>query len=167
MSVEPHPIDLELTSLSAEATPEERLAVIWRYYVVATGNQLENPPSEEARRRVYQWLKSLRAGVDGDRAPTFLLRRLCPQLMASLSPLEKAYSLFQQNCGTCDGVQDANGAYARMIPIEVDHPWSAQASHARNSKLKKAVNDMLQQHYRGHDEAQRISLIMLDEIPYL
>lgn len=146
--MDPHPIDLDLAKLPIMASAEERLAVIWLHYSSATGGSVSDPPTAEERRAVHEWLRSLHRGDDGDSAPVLMVKQMRLRQLVALSSKEKANFLAQQACGACEVVPDADGAFGRHFPIEVD-PWSAQADHVQNKHLKDAVTAMLRNHYRG------------------
>ena len=128
----PHPLDLLLRELPEEASAEERLAVVWRYYEQETGQHLDNPPTEVQRRHVHDWLTS---SVPG--GPTFVTYGMQRRLMAARSVKDKASAVNQLLCPACRPVRGMH-----TFPIAVD-PWSAQSDPEHNARIKSLLNKEL------------------------
>ncbi|MBY6438113.1 RusA family crossover junction endodeoxyribonuclease [Rhodococcus kroppenstedtii] len=140
-----HPIDSALQLLTEHNTPEERLAVIFSFYTQETSKVLAAPPTSRQRQDVYEWLLSMRGTVKAALLPDFIVSRPTRRHVAALSPRSKMSLLAQLPCNACEPVPDA---VIQHWPIQVE-PWSAQTDHARNTKLKAAVTDMLKEFSRG------------------
>lgn len=146
--VDEHYLDAELRLLGEDAPPDDRLDVIWTAYERGTGKSIGRPPTGAERACVKAWLQAMR-GTDS--FPVFSVPRRTLRQVAALSLSEKANSLVQAPCTTCEPLLTADGRFALNLataPINVD-PWSRQ-SNPNASRLKTEVHDELAA--RGHFE---------------
>ena len=145
-SMELHPIDVALQQLPDYSAPTDRLAVVWAEYTAATGNRLADPPSDEERVQVHEWLRSLRVGPNGSDYPLYGVKRPRPVLMAAETMVDKWSSLAHLPCNACTVIADANGGFGHTFPIQVE-PWSAQSDRAINVQLKDRVTESLRRNW--------------------
>ena len=129
------PIDAKLRALGISGTPDERLEVIVRAYEDDRGDELERPPDEPARRKVYDWLR--------DRHTQGLFASLGARLPARrnlyFEDVPAQVSALQQlECLACEWTYPSYN-----LPIQV-LPWSAQSqTGGRNVRIKTAVHSEL------------------------
>ena len=140
-----HPLDAQLRLLGPNASPEQRLEVIWRAYEHHHQVVLNRPPASTQREAVHNWLREMRKG---ENFPMFSARasRINTSLHLSLS--EKASRLAQEWCKACEPVITSDGKFPlyATFPIQVE-PWSRQSSQ-QSQVIRDAVRAELAQ--RGH-----------------
>lgn len=135
----PHPLELALTQTPHDAPPDARLEVIWQWYEDLRTEQLDRPPTKSQRVAVAEQLRS-------EQVSSLYLRQAQLAIRASRTVAEKAASLIQAPCASCEVVLDADGNTALSLLTAVDvEPWSAQSNPAANKIIKATVTQKLQE----------------------
>ena len=152
-------IEHALVGLSGDATPEDRLAVAWKWYESHTDTTLGRPPSNPERHAVRMAMQRGNVG-------TVLLpkRVIAPRLAPFLA--SKAHVVAQATCATCDNFEDANGESLGIDLIVDVNPWSAQSNKKANKIIKAAVREELaKKSYLQPWTASRICLRITSLVP--
>lgn len=152
-----HPIDVALQHLPDGSTAVSRLAVVWAEYIAATGNQLADPPTGEQRKQVYEWLRTLREGPNGDDYPLYGVKRHRSVLMAAETMVDKWRGLANRPCNACTVIADANGGFGHTFPIQVE-PWSAQSDRSVNVQLKSRVTESLRRNWGSRVPTDKLAM---------
>jgi Holliday junction resolvase RusA-like endonuclease len=135
-----HPLNAAVRALGVNASPGQRLEVLWRAYEEEHGELIGRPPADEQRRQVYDWLKAMRPGGT---FPVFAARVPGRRSTLHLSMSEKAWGLAQSECMSCEVVVGADGKIPLSVvfPVDVER-WSRQA--AKNAReIREAVHHAL------------------------
>lgn len=135
-----HWLDTAIRAVGDDATPEQRLEVVWCAYEQETGIRLSRPPSAGQRVGIHAWLMAMRKH---DNFPMFIARVPRMRTMLHLSMREKASRLAQSWCPSCDLVVQLDGKVPLNVtfPIAVE-PWSRQSTK-QAKKIRDAVHDEL------------------------
>ncbi|MBB4856680.1 Holliday junction resolvase RusA-like endonuclease [Mycobacteroides chelonae] len=133
-------IDLALATLGADAPAVNQLQVVWQVYQSETGEILDNPPSEDQRRTVHDWIE--RMAWNG---PCLFIKSMQWKNSIYLNMLRKASTLSQMGCQVCRIQIEPDGIFPLHVQFYVDFkPWSAQ-SRKDKAHLKQAVIDKLRE----------------------
>lgn len=130
-----HPLNAAIRALGVNAPPGQRLEVIWDAYEEEKGELIDRPPTDEQRKRVYEWLNAMRLG---DNFPVFTAQMPRSRSTLHLSMKEKAWLLAQGECTSCEIGAEGTLPLSVTFPVDVE-PWSRQAAkYARG--IREAVH---------------------------
>lgn len=133
-------LDAAVCALGSDASPGQRLEVVWRAYEQEKGTPLGRPPTAEQRARVHEWLIAMRKD---DSFPRFVALATVTRRTLHLSMSTKASRLAQSGCVSCEIVvgPDGRSPVDMTFHIQVE-PWSRQSTR-RAQEIREAVHDEL------------------------